>query len=285
MNTLNIRNTVYLTMAVFALHPFALGGWLAFIPLVKETLNLTKTELAMALLGLPLAVVPSLQIASRVIANLGPRRVMAVVFPLQALAVLLPLLATSQLMLFVSLMVFGVTMAFLQVCLNVYAGRLEKQTGAMVMNRCHGFWALGLMAGPLIVTWLYIVSPVVALAISAGVSSIIAMICALRLPKLDGSEDQIDLSVRAFACRNNLCRDWCVGLRGRIGSGASQRGLVESQIGRCCIGAGYCCPRHHRIASSYTATSAVSGFCGIRFRGGGGLCRVSIGGFGGCRTR
>jgi len=182
MNTLNIRNTVYLTMAVFALHPFALGGWLAFIPLVKETLNLTKTELAMALLGLPLAVVPSLQIASRVIANLGPRRVMAVVFPLQALAVLLPLLATSQLMLFVSLMVFGVTMAFLQVCLNVYAGRLEKQTGAMVMNRCHGFWALGLMAGPLIVTWLYIVSPVVALAISAGVSSIIAMICALRLP-------------------------------------------------------------------------------------------------------
>ena len=177
-------------MAVFALHPFALGGWLAFIPLVKETLNLTKTELAMALLGLPLAVVPGLQIASRVIARSGPRRVMAVVFPLQALAVLLPLMATSQLTLFFALMVFGVTMAFLQVCLNVYAGRLEKQASALVMNRCHGFWALGLMAGPLVVTWLYIVSPVVALAISAGVSSFIAMIIALKLPKLDGSEDQ-----------------------------------------------------------------------------------------------
>ena len=199
MSTLNLRPTIYLTMAVFALHPFALGGWLAFIPLVKDTLNLTKTELAMALLGLPLATVPSLQIASRVIASFGPRRVMAVVFPLQALAVLLPLLAFSQLTLFLSLMVFGVCMAFLQVCLNVYAGRLEKQTGAMVMNRCHGFWALGLMAGPLIVTWLYIVSPVVALAISAGVSSIIAMYCALRLPKLEGSEDQAAPPRRTFA--------------------------------------------------------------------------------------
>ena len=29
-------------------------------------------------------------------------------------------------------------MAFLQVSLNVYAGRLKKQMGALVVNRCHG---------------------------------------------------------------------------------------------------------------------------------------------------
>jgi len=182
------RRAILLTFAVFALHPIALGGWLAFIPLVKESLSLSKSAFAISLLGLPLATVPSLQIASRVIARFGPRRVTAVVFPLQGLTVLLPLLARSQGELFLALMTFGVTMAFLQVCLNVYAGRLEKQLGVLVMSRCHGLWALGLMCGPLIMTWLGGMTPLSALATSAWVSSIIAAICAMMLPKLDGGE-------------------------------------------------------------------------------------------------
>ena len=34
--------------------------------------------------------------------------------------------------------------AFLEVGINVYAGRLEKQADVMIMNRCHGFWAVGI---------------------------------------------------------------------------------------------------------------------------------------------
>ena len=82
-------------------------------------------------------------------------------------------------------------MAFLQVCLNVYAGRLEKQLGALVMNRCHGLWALGLMAGPICITLLSDLSPIVAVALVAGISGSIAVYFALQLPRLAGDEGQI----------------------------------------------------------------------------------------------
>ena len=175
-----------MTLALFALHPLALGAWLAHIPMVQSALGLDKAELAIALLGLPVATIPTLQIASRVIARFGPRRIMAVAFPFQAVVVVLPLLATSQLTLFLALMCFGVAMAFLQVCLNVHAGRLEKTMGVSVMNRCHGFWALGLMFGPVLVAGLSVLSPVYIVGGIAGVSGVLAAGAALRLPRLGG---------------------------------------------------------------------------------------------------
>ena len=198
MTQVSHHRAILLTFAVFALHPFALGGWLAFIPQVKAELGLNKAELALALLGMPVATVPGLQVASRVIARVGPRRIMALAFPLQAVVVLLPLLATSQLMLFLALMAFGIAMAFLQVCLNVYAGRLEKSLAVSVMNRCHGFWGLGLMAGPLLVAATAALTPVVALGFIAGLSSALAALIALRLPKLGDKAAQRTAPRRAI---------------------------------------------------------------------------------------
>ncbi len=178
------RSAIYLTLAAFALHPIAFGGWLAQIPLVKETLGLNKAELSLALLGMPIAIIPSLQIAGRLIGRLGPRRVLAVSFPMQIGAVILPLLAVDQVTLFLALMVFGAVTAFSQVCLNVYAGRLEKALGTSVMNRCHGFWALGLMAGPLIATTLAGWSPIVTLLGMSIAATSTGAVIALRLPRL-----------------------------------------------------------------------------------------------------
>jgi len=53
------RRAVLLTLLVFFLHPFALGGWLAHIPHVKSVLGLNKAELAIALLGMPIATIPA----------------------------------------------------------------------------------------------------------------------------------------------------------------------------------------------------------------------------------
>ena len=176
--------TLILTMAVFALQPIAFGGWLALIPLVKEQLGLNKAELAVALLGLPVATVISLQVASRLIPKIGPRKILAVMFPVQAPVLLLPLFARSQSELFLALTGFGVVMAFMQVCLNVYAGRLEKETGAHIMNRCHGFWAIGLMVGSLAIAALLWAGPVAALFALGITTGIMGVFCALALPQL-----------------------------------------------------------------------------------------------------
>jgi len=128
-------------MSLFFLQPVAFGSWLAMIPYIKVTLGLTKSELAIALLGMPLALIPTMQFASRIVSKIGPRKTFAFVLPLQTAAILLPFTATSVGTLFLALAVVGAIVAFLEVGLNTYAGRLEKSADVMIMQRCHGFWA------------------------------------------------------------------------------------------------------------------------------------------------
>lgn len=186
---MTVRQTILLTMAVFALQPLALGAWLALIPQVKADLGLSKSELAVALLGNPIALIPGLQLAARVLARFGPRRVLAVCFPIQSVLILLPLFAVGQWSLFAALAAYGIVMAHLQVGLNVYAGRLEKSLGVAVMNRCHGFWALGLMGGSLAMALLVALPDVARVFVISGLSGVAGIVVAMRLPRLAGSEE------------------------------------------------------------------------------------------------
>ena len=148
-----IAKTVTLTaMVLFFLQPIAIGGWLALIPEVKAALALNKAELAVALLGLPIALMLSLNAAGPVLARFGARKVMAVAFPLNAIAAIFPVLAWGQGSLMAALFLWGCVVGFLQVSLNAYAGRLEKQAGVSIMQRSHGFWAVGLMVGPFLMS-------------------------------------------------------------------------------------------------------------------------------------
>lgn len=182
------HKTVLLTMAVFALEPLPFGAWLALIPFVKEQLALNKAQLAIALLGMPIGVIPSLQVAGWLMTRVGPRRVLAVAFPVQALVLCLPLLATGLFSLFLALVCFGCVVAMLQVSLNVYAGRLEKQRGIIVMSRCHGFWALGVMVGSLLISLLPSVPPLLAVAYISVPSAFLGIWAALSLERLVGQE-------------------------------------------------------------------------------------------------
>lgn len=191
MEQANIRRGVYLVMALFCLQPMALGAWLALIPYIKETLELSKFDLSLALLGMPMAVLVALQFAGGISTRIGIRRLVFATFPLQCVAAFLPLLANSQVMLFFALTAFGATHAFMEVGLNVYAGRIEKKAAAHIMNRCHGFWALGLMMGSFLATsGAGALGPVGIMAIVAGVSTVVGMFAARVLPKMgeEGAE-------------------------------------------------------------------------------------------------
>ncbi len=189
----------YIIMAVFFLQPLALGGWLALIPLVKADLGLSKGELAIALIGMPIALIPSLQIAGRVVSRFGPRRMFKLFFPAQGLAILLPLLAWDVPSLFAALFAVGAAMAFLEVGMNVYAGRVEKQGRVMIMNRCHGFWALGLMTGSAIVTVLSGIDPFLSVAVLAVLSTAPGVWSGFAAPMLLGEVSAASPPRRAFA--------------------------------------------------------------------------------------
>lgn len=191
MENQTIKRGVYLIMALFCLQPMALGAWLALIPYIKETLELSKFDLSLSLLGMPLAVLVALQFAGGISTRIGIRRLLVIIFPLQGLAAMLPLLAGSQMVLFFALAAFGTTHAFMEVGMNVYAGRVEKKAAAHIMNRCHGFWALGLMTGSFAATsGAGALGPVGVMAVVAVGSTVLGIVLARQLPKMgdEGAE-------------------------------------------------------------------------------------------------
>lgn len=189
MDKRDTHKATLLIMALFALQPIAFGAWLALIPYVKDTLMLSKAELAFALLGLPMALIPTLQLASRIVAKFGPRKTFAVLLPIQTAVVLLPFMATGLGTLFASLAVLGAIIAFLEVALNTYAGRLEKAADLMIMSRCHGFWALGVGGGSFLVTLLFGLGPMFAVFLICAGSAALGVWAGLSLPRLTGEAE------------------------------------------------------------------------------------------------
>jgi predicted MFS family arabinose efflux permease len=171
MTVYNPRKATLLIMALFMLQPMAFGAWLAMIPYIKVSLGLNKADLALALLGLPIALIPTLQLASRVVAKIGPRKTFAILLPIQTGVVLLPFLTSGIVGLFMTLALFGAVVAFLEVALNTYAGRLEKSADLTIMSRCHGFWALGVMIGSLLATALFGLGPILAVLLVCAASA------------------------------------------------------------------------------------------------------------------
>jgi len=186
------RRATFLVMALFYLQPMIIGVWFALIPTVQTALGLSKSELALALLGMPIAVLAALQVAGAATARIGVRRVMALFLPLQTLAGLLPLVAGGQMTLFAGLMVFGASVAVFEVAMNVYAGRVEKAGDVMVMNRCHGFWALGMMSGALATSVLAVYLPPLLVMAGIGVASAgLGMLAVRSMPKIREEGDGI----------------------------------------------------------------------------------------------
>lgn len=188
MTQADFKMATRLIMALFMLQPMCFGAWLAKIPYVKEALALSKSDLALALLGMPLALMLTLQAASRIVERVGIRRSFMIVLPIQACAMLLPFAAWNVVTLFTALGVAGVCMAFLEVAMNTYAGRLEKASGRLIMSRCHGFWALGVGTGSFVAARLALVPPIGAVAVVAITAAVIGIVCASRLVALANAD-------------------------------------------------------------------------------------------------
>ncbi|MCV6595254.1 MAG: MFS transporter, partial [Silicimonas sp.] len=247
------RRATFLIMLTFLLQPMVIGGWLALIPLVKASIGLSKGELALALLGAPVALIPSLQVAGRMVSRFGPRRIFMVFFPVQSAAVLLVLAAWSGPSLFAALFLTGIGIGFLEVGINVYAGRLEKRAGLTIMLRCHGFWALGLTIGSAVMT-LMIAQPFAGLALLSFLSVTLALPAARAMPQL-GEEAMVaapprrklrDLPAALIAIAvfmflvtlgEGAMADWAaVYLSERLGNPEARAGIAVTLFSACLAG-------------------------------------------------
>jgi MFS family permease len=137
-------------MSAFFLQPIAFGSWLPQIPGVQERLALGPAELAIALLGLPTGILLMLPFAGQLVGRIGSRNTLIYGFPVFLALVPLPVAAPDIVSLFLLLALLGIGLSTIELGLNVEADVIEKRGTASIMNRCHGFWSLGIMTGSLI---------------------------------------------------------------------------------------------------------------------------------------
>ena len=132
---------------VFALNGLAIAVWFPRIPDVKAALGLDLMALALCLFGLPAGTMLGLLTVSRVTRALGLKRACLLAGPGFPLAMIGPGLAPNAALLFLSLFLAGLVVAFIEVAMNAKASQMERASGRRLMTRCHAFWSFGTVAG------------------------------------------------------------------------------------------------------------------------------------------
>ena len=177
-------------MGIFFIQPVVFGVWLALIPEVQSGLNLDKSQLALGLMGAPTGMLMTLPFAGKVANTFGIRKILYVGFPVFFLSITLIGLVDGLYSLFLVLFLVGVSMSLLELALNVHAGRVEKHTRRVIMNRCHGFWSLGIMTGSLLGSALHSESTVLMILIMCASALFpVAWLLCLGLPSYENITD------------------------------------------------------------------------------------------------
>ena len=173
-------------MGIFFIQPVVFGVWLALIPEVQSGLNLDKSQLALGLMGTPTGMLMTLPFAGKVANAFGIRKILYVGFPVFFFSITFIGLVDGLYSLFLVLFLVGVSMSLLELALNVHAGRVEKHTQGVIMNRCHGFWSLGIMTGSLLGSALHSESTVwMILIMCASALFPVAWLLCLGLPSYE----------------------------------------------------------------------------------------------------
>ncbi len=141
-----------LVMAVFVLHAFGFSNIWPRIPELQARLGIGPGELAIAMLGLPVATVLAVPFAGTLIASFGARSILRVALPVTVLSIALPGWAFDVTSLFVSLFLIGLSYPVVDIAMNVEADRVERACGRRIMSTCHGCWSTGAVAGALVAT-------------------------------------------------------------------------------------------------------------------------------------
>ena len=179
-------NPILQVMGIFFIQPVVFGVWLALIPEVQSGLNLDKSQLALGLMGTPAGMLMTLPFAGKVVHTFGINKILYIGFPVYFFSIILIGQANGLYSLFLVLFLVGVSMSLLELALNVHAGRVEKHTRRVIMNRCHGFWSLGIMTGSLLGSVLESESTVwLILIICASASFPFALLLCLGLPSYE----------------------------------------------------------------------------------------------------
>ena len=128
---------------VFATESLVFGSWVAHIPHVKDTLQLSDAELGMTLFAMPAGLITMNPLTARVVAKLGGANACFWAAIALCCSVIIPVNATNVPTLAIGLYMVGLFSALINVAMNTLATDVEKANRIVIMSSCHGMWSVG----------------------------------------------------------------------------------------------------------------------------------------------
>jgi MFS family permease len=145
-----LRRARIAVLIYFALLGLANGVWLARIPAIKQSLQLTDGVLGLALLSSPAGLVVVVLVVSRIVHRAGSSRATMVAGICVALLPIALGLARSLPALMAALFAFGLAAGMLDVSMNSQAVLVERAVGRPLMTSFHACYSFGGLAGALL---------------------------------------------------------------------------------------------------------------------------------------
>ena len=128
---------------VFASINILFGTWAIYIPAVKESLAISKSELGIAIFFLALGVFTVFPFASGIVNRIGVGKTTFYGVLLSCAAAMLPLLAPNYYVLMGALFLFGAANGITDISMNTLVTEIEKKDKVKFMAASHGFFSLG----------------------------------------------------------------------------------------------------------------------------------------------
>jgi MFS family permease len=143
------RSLVARLWAVFFVNGAVLSSWAPRIPEVKHLLDLSDSELGMALFGVAAGSIPALLLTARILDGVGPGPVCVVTALLFSASLPLIGVVDDVWQLTGVLMLLGAASGVLDIAMNTAGIAYQQRTGHRVLSRLHGGYSLGVLAGAL----------------------------------------------------------------------------------------------------------------------------------------
>ena len=137
-------------LAVFFVNGFLLAAWVSRIPVIQNTLGLSKGQLGLVLVGMSIGVITALSMAGGMIGRFGSKRI--TVGSSLVLCLALPLLALmpGPVALFAALFLFGGLLSTMDMAMNAQGVAVEERQARPVMSSFHGAFSIGTLTGALL---------------------------------------------------------------------------------------------------------------------------------------
>ncbi len=135
---------------MFFLNGFLTASWISRIPIISETLHLSKSSLANVLVFMTIGALLGFQLVGFTLGKYGSRT--STIIMAFGLTIALPLigLASTPVLLAAALMVFGLVNGGMDVAMNAQAVAVEQAYNKPIINSFHAIWSVGSLLGAIL---------------------------------------------------------------------------------------------------------------------------------------